>query len=157
MLIAERRHRLLEQVRQRGYASFRELADTLGISESTVRRDLRQLVAEGLLESTRGGVGLLPGGDRGAEPGFRPSADGGASAPGPPGRAGPGGAFAPGPADGPGPAGTAGGWAAPIGGWAGPTGGWAALVHGHGSPESDGLADDPVDRERRAIAGHAAT
>ena len=56
MLIAERRSRLLEEVSQRGYASFRELADALGASESTVRRDLRQLVAEGLLESTRGGV-----------------------------------------------------------------------------------------------------
>lgn len=57
MLIAERRRRLLDQVRQRGYASFRELADALGTSESTVRRDLRLLVADGLLEATRGGVG----------------------------------------------------------------------------------------------------
>ncbi|GLH96488.1 DeoR/GlpR family DNA-binding transcription regulator [Phytohabitans aurantiacus] len=64
MLIAERRRRLLEQVRQRGYASFRELADTLGISESTVRRDLRLMVAEGLLEATRGGVGPMPGDSR---------------------------------------------------------------------------------------------
>lgn len=56
MLIAERRRRLLEEVGLRGYASFRELADALGASESTVRRDLRQLVADGLLEPTRGGV-----------------------------------------------------------------------------------------------------
>lgn len=56
MLIAERRRRILEHVRARGYASFRDLADVVGISESTVRRDLRAMVAEGLLSSTRGGV-----------------------------------------------------------------------------------------------------
>ena len=44
VLIAERRRRLLEQVRDRGYVSFRELADALDISESTVRRDLRSMV-----------------------------------------------------------------------------------------------------------------
>jgi DeoR/GlpR family transcriptional regulator of sugar metabolism len=60
VLIAERRRRLLEQVRDRGYASFRELAEALGISESTVRRDLRSMVADGLLTATRGGVGPLP-------------------------------------------------------------------------------------------------
>jgi DeoR/GlpR family transcriptional regulator of sugar metabolism len=60
VLIAERRRRLLEQVRNRGYTSFRELAEALGISESTVRRDLRFMVADGLLTTTRGGVGPLP-------------------------------------------------------------------------------------------------
>ena len=45
-MIAERRRLILEQVGRRGYASFHELADALGASESTVRRDLRQLVAE---------------------------------------------------------------------------------------------------------------
>jgi len=60
VLIAERRRRLLEQVRDRGYASFRELAEALEISESTVRRDLRSMVADGLLAATRGGVGPLP-------------------------------------------------------------------------------------------------
>jgi DeoR/GlpR family transcriptional regulator of sugar metabolism len=56
MLIAERRRRILEHVHERGYASFRELAGALGTSESTVRRDLRSLVDEGLLDATRGGV-----------------------------------------------------------------------------------------------------
>jgi DeoR family fructose operon transcriptional repressor len=55
--MAERRRRLLEQVRDRGYVSFRELAEALETSESTVRRDLRSMVAEGLLTATRGGVG----------------------------------------------------------------------------------------------------
>ncbi|MDI6100781.1 DeoR/GlpR family DNA-binding transcription regulator [Actinoplanes sp. NEAU-A12] len=62
MLIAERRRRLLEQVRDRGYVSFRELAEALDISESTVRRDLRSMVADGLLIATRGGAGPLPAG-----------------------------------------------------------------------------------------------
>ena len=68
MLIAERRRRLLEQVRDRGYASFRELAEALGISESTVRRDLRSMVADGLLAATRGGAGPLPAGPAGPRP-----------------------------------------------------------------------------------------
>lgn len=57
MLIAERRRLLLDQVQRRGYVSFRELAEALDISESTVRRDLRSMVDEGLLTATRGGVG----------------------------------------------------------------------------------------------------
>jgi DeoR/GlpR family transcriptional regulator of sugar metabolism len=57
MLIAERRSRILAHVRAEGYASFRELARAVGISESTVRRDLRAMVAEGLVSATRGGVG----------------------------------------------------------------------------------------------------
>ncbi|WP_188195641.1 DeoR/GlpR family DNA-binding transcription regulator [Nonomuraea sp. SYSU D8015] len=56
MLIAERRRRILEHVHEHGYASFQELAGALGTSESTVRRDLRSLVGEGLLHATRGGV-----------------------------------------------------------------------------------------------------
>jgi DeoR family fructose operon transcriptional repressor len=56
MLIAERRRRILDHVQVRGYASFRDLADEVGISESTVRRDLRAMVAEGLLGATRGGA-----------------------------------------------------------------------------------------------------
>lgn len=62
MLIAERRRRILEHVRLRGHASFRDLADVVGSSESTVRRDLRMMVSEGLLEPTRGGVSQLDAG-----------------------------------------------------------------------------------------------
>jgi DeoR/GlpR family transcriptional regulator of sugar metabolism len=127
MLIAERRRRLLEQVRQRGYASFRELADTLGISESTVRRDLRLMVAEGLLEATRGGVGPVPGDSRDARPVVRSGSD----------RA----AF--GMADG-----------ARGSDW---VGGLAAQGDGVAERTADGPADDPVGAERQAIAAHAAT
>jgi DeoR/GlpR family transcriptional regulator of sugar metabolism len=58
VLIVERRRRIIEQVQRRGYASYRELADALNTSESTMRRDLRSMVADGLLTSTRGGVSL---------------------------------------------------------------------------------------------------
>jgi DeoR/GlpR family transcriptional regulator of sugar metabolism len=74
MLIAERRRRILEHVRTRGYASFRDLAEVVGISESTVRRDLRAMVADGLLGATRGGVSHLdraaagPVGDTATDP-----------------------------------------------------------------------------------------
>jgi DeoR/GlpR family transcriptional regulator of sugar metabolism len=60
VLIAERRRLLLQHVRDRGYVSFRELAETLDISESTVRRDLRSMVSDGLITATRGGVGAAP-------------------------------------------------------------------------------------------------
>jgi len=106
VLIAERRRRLLEQVHHRGYVSFRELADVLEISESTVRRDLRSLVAEGLLAATRGGVGPVRG-----EPAGGPAAV--SATPGEPG-----GSSAPAPAE--------------------------------------GATDDPVRRERQAIAARAA-
>jgi DeoR/GlpR family transcriptional regulator of sugar metabolism len=56
MLIAQRRHRILEETRARGFSSFQELASALDISESTIRRDARAMVAEGLLAATRGGV-----------------------------------------------------------------------------------------------------
>lgn len=78
MLIAERRRRILEQVRLHGYMSFKDVADVVGISESTVRRDLRALVAEGLVASTRGGVGRPDGIAPGS---LRPPGDGSADDP----------------------------------------------------------------------------
>lgn len=67
MLIVERRRRIIEQVQVRGYASFRELAEALNTSESTMRRDLRLMIAEGLLTPTRGGVSI-PEATRSAPP-----------------------------------------------------------------------------------------
>jgi DeoR/GlpR family transcriptional regulator of sugar metabolism len=73
VLIAERRRRIIEQVQVRGYASFRELADALNTSESTMRRDLRSMIADGLLTPTRGGVSMPelsePGAHRTPRPG----------------------------------------------------------------------------------------
>ena len=78
MLIAQRRRHILDEVRGRGYATFKELATAIGTSESTVRRDLRSLVAEGLVVLTRGGVGtpesLNPLGPSGSAAGATPRA-----------------------------------------------------------------------------------
>ena len=75
MLIAERRRRILEVVHLRGYVSFRDLADAVGISESTIRRDMRAMVADGLLTATRGGAGRLDGAVRHSGSGAAPAAD----------------------------------------------------------------------------------
>jgi DeoR family fructose operon transcriptional repressor len=56
VLVDERRNRLLELIRERGFASLPELKDTLGVSESTVRRDLDYLEDAGSAKRTHGGV-----------------------------------------------------------------------------------------------------
>lgn len=58
---AERRQRILELVRSSGAISLRELARHVQTSEVTVRRDLRALEAQGLLDRRHGGA-VLPGG-----------------------------------------------------------------------------------------------
>ncbi len=52
----ERRGKLLELVRQRGFASFKDLKSELDVSESTVRRDLGHLEETGEARRTHGGV-----------------------------------------------------------------------------------------------------
>ncbi len=52
----DRRVRLLEIVRQKGFASLAALADELQVSESTVRRDLDQIEDQGEAKRTHGGV-----------------------------------------------------------------------------------------------------
>lgn len=52
----ERRSRLLEIVRLRGFASLPDLANELQVSESTVRRDLDYLEETGSAKRTHGGV-----------------------------------------------------------------------------------------------------
>lgn len=61
MFAAERRHVILEIVRADGVVSLRELARRVQTSEVTVRRDLRYLEAEGLLDRRRGGAAALDG------------------------------------------------------------------------------------------------
>lgn len=56
MLVEERRNRLLELVRVRRFASLPELAETLEVSESTVRRDVEQLEQQGEAKRIHGGV-----------------------------------------------------------------------------------------------------
>jgi DeoR/GlpR family transcriptional regulator of sugar metabolism len=57
----ERRGRLLDLIRVRGFAALEELVRELGVSESTVRRDLDALEEQGTAKRTHGGV-LYAGG-----------------------------------------------------------------------------------------------
>ncbi|MBL9081017.1 MAG: DeoR/GlpR transcriptional regulator [Planctomycetales bacterium] len=55
-MVEERRSRLLELVRERGFAALPDLAELLTVSESTVRRDLEALEEAGHAKRTHGGV-----------------------------------------------------------------------------------------------------
>src|SRR5260221_10085765 len=61
MLAAERRRLIAESIRSRGVVSVAEMADVLGTTEITLRRDLRSMAREGLLVRTHGGA-VLPAG-----------------------------------------------------------------------------------------------
>jgi DeoR/GlpR family transcriptional regulator of sugar metabolism len=61
MLAAERRRRIAESLRSRGVVSVTEMAETLGTSEITLRRDLRVMAEGGLLVRTHGGAVLASG------------------------------------------------------------------------------------------------
>ncbi len=63
MLIVERQQRLIEFLKERGSANLDALSTELGVSASTVRRDLDVLEQRGLLSRTHGGAVF-----RGAEP-----------------------------------------------------------------------------------------
>jgi DeoR/GlpR family transcriptional regulator of sugar metabolism len=56
LLTEDRRTRLLELVRIKGFAALPDLVETLGVSESTVRRDLDFLEESGVAKRTHGGV-----------------------------------------------------------------------------------------------------
>lgn len=55
---AERRMRILELLRENGTLSLRQLAEAVQSSEVTVRRDVRALEADGLLDRHHGGASL---------------------------------------------------------------------------------------------------
>lgn len=56
MLIVQRQSRLQEIIAQRGMIDLESLARELGVSDSTVRRDLSELEKKGLVSRTHGGV-----------------------------------------------------------------------------------------------------
>jgi len=64
MMIAERQTRLRDLLSKRGMSSLETLSAELGVSLSTVRRDVEQLEAEGKANRTHGGVIWI--GDRNA-------------------------------------------------------------------------------------------
>ncbi|WP_031073336.1 DeoR/GlpR family DNA-binding transcription regulator [Streptomyces sp. NRRL WC-3742] len=56
MLKADRTARILTHIAEAGSADVHELADLLGVSPATVRRDLQELHDQGRLHRTRGGA-----------------------------------------------------------------------------------------------------
>lgn len=54
--IQQRRDAILTEAYQSGHVTVRQIAAELNVSEATVRRDLHELTAEGLLELTHGGA-----------------------------------------------------------------------------------------------------
>jgi DeoR/GlpR family transcriptional regulator of sugar metabolism len=64
MLAETRRRQLLDLVNRRGFATLDELVKALGVSESTVRRDLEALDGAGQVKRTHGGA-VCPGDVRG--------------------------------------------------------------------------------------------
>jgi DeoR/GlpR family transcriptional regulator of sugar metabolism len=56
MTADERRQQLSELLARRGFADLADLVKELGVSESTVRRDLSQLEEEGVVRRTHGGA-----------------------------------------------------------------------------------------------------
>jgi DeoR/GlpR family transcriptional regulator of sugar metabolism len=56
MLTLERRRTILDRLERDGKVVAAELVQALGVSEDTVRRDLRELAAQGLLHRVHGGA-----------------------------------------------------------------------------------------------------
>jgi DeoR/GlpR family transcriptional regulator of sugar metabolism len=56
MLTAHRKQMLLDRLRRDGRIVAKDLSVELGLSEDTIRRDLRELAAEGLLQRVHGGA-----------------------------------------------------------------------------------------------------
>jgi DeoR/GlpR family transcriptional regulator of sugar metabolism len=56
MLTSERKSLIADRVRQEGRLVAKSFAEELGLSEDTIRRDLREMAAEGLLARVHGGA-----------------------------------------------------------------------------------------------------
>ena len=56
MLTEQRKHLLLDRLRARAAVVAKDLSAELGLSEDTIRRDLRELAAAGLLTRVHGGA-----------------------------------------------------------------------------------------------------
>lgn len=56
MLTSQRKHYILESLRRDGQVIAKRVSQDLGLSEDTIRRDLRELAHEGLLQRVHGGA-----------------------------------------------------------------------------------------------------
>lgn len=59
MLLDQRRDKVLEFLENNGFSSLKELVEHVGVSESTVRRDLEELERNGQIRRTRGGAAYV--------------------------------------------------------------------------------------------------
>lgn len=59
MLLDERRHHILQIIESKGFVSLQELVKDIGVSESTVRRDVEYLDGIGQIRRTRGGAAYV--------------------------------------------------------------------------------------------------
>ncbi len=69
MLARQRQAQILERIRETGAVRVADLVRDLGVSDMTIRRDLEQLHAGGLVEKVHGGATAVPGAAL-FEPGF---------------------------------------------------------------------------------------
>ncbi|MDH6287912.1 DeoR/GlpR family DNA-binding transcription regulator [Rhodococcus opacus] len=69
MLARQRQQVILDEVTSRGAVKVVDLGATLGVSDMTIRRDINELVEQGLVERVHGGV-TLPRSASVHEPGF---------------------------------------------------------------------------------------
>ena len=59
MLVDQRRNRILEIVEMQGFSALQDLVSSVGVSESTIRRDLESLDRSGQIRRTRGGAAYV--------------------------------------------------------------------------------------------------
>jgi DeoR/GlpR family transcriptional regulator of sugar metabolism len=69
LLAGQRRAQILELVEAHGGVRVSDLVEQLGVSDMTIRRDIGQLAADGLVARVHGGA-VAVGGRRSEEPGF---------------------------------------------------------------------------------------
>jgi DeoR/GlpR family transcriptional regulator of sugar metabolism len=71
MLAAQRHSLILQEINQRTAARISELAETLKVSEMTIRRDIELLADQGLLEKVHGGATAIANKSMVIEPPFQ--------------------------------------------------------------------------------------
>lgn len=57
-MVSLRQEEILDVLRIRGLCTIGELSEEFGVSDETIRRNVRKLAADGVVEQVRGGVAL---------------------------------------------------------------------------------------------------